>query len=98
MRWTQIPSEKKSLMNMAESPSSQLVIRKISLTNGDQSLDVDSWATPNHSLVIAQQQIQDIDILADVQAAFDSFVSSGQVWALLIGLVLGYLVRSLTTY
>ncbi|MGD1856959.1 MAG: hypothetical protein ACFB2W_22220 [Leptolyngbyaceae cyanobacterium] len=48
------------------------------------------------SPVIAQQFEENFfarsgDILGD-------FVESGQLWALLIGVVLGYLIRGITTY
>ncbi|NET37750.1 MAG: hypothetical protein F6K19_38030 [Cyanothece sp. SIO1E1] len=49
-----------------------------------------------HATVIAQQFEQ--DILGDLRVAFDQFVESGQVWALLIGLILGYLIRGVTSY
>jgi hypothetical protein len=39
---------------------------------------------------------RDIDVLAQMQDAFNNFIKSGQVWALGIGFVLGYLFRSLT--
>ena len=48
------------------------------------------------SMVIAQHFDQ--DILGDLGDAMSQFVESGQVWALLIGIVLGYLIRGLTTY
>lgn len=54
------------------------------------------------------QQMQSIDpaLLAQFQnrvfssfnAAIDNFIQSGQVWAFVVGLVLGYLVRSFTSY
>lgn len=54
------------------------------------------------------QQLQSVDpmVLAQFQnrvfssfnAAIDNFIQSGQVWAFLVGLVLGYLVRSFTSY
>ena len=34
----------------------------------------------------------------DVSGAFNNFIESGQVWALGIGFILGYIVRSLTSY
>ncbi len=40
----------------------------------------------------------DQDILGQLSQAYQHFVDSGQVWALLIGAVLGYLLRSLTAY
>ena len=47
---------------------------------------------------VLAQHIDDPDLLGNVQKAFDHFVQSGQVWALLIGLILGYLIRGLTSY
>lgn len=44
------------------------------------------------------QTIQDPDLLGNWQKAFDNFIQSGQVWALLIGFVLGYIFRGLTSY
>jgi len=38
------------------------------------------------------------DVFASTRNAFDNFVKSGQIWALIIGLILGYFIRSLTTY
>lgn len=46
--------------------------------------------------VIAQYFEQ--DVIADLGNAFNTFIESGQVWALLGGFVLGYLLRGLTTY
>jgi len=47
--------------------------------------------------VLAQQQFN-TDVFAGTRTAFDHFIKTGQVWALVIGLVLGYFIRSLTTY
>ena len=49
-----------------------------------------------HVGVLAQQFDQ--DILGDLANAWNIFIQSGQVWALVVGLVLGYLIRGLTTY
>jgi hypothetical protein len=46
--------------------------------------------------LIAQQFDQ--DVFADFRNFFNNFIESGQVWALLIGLIVGYLIRSLTSY
>lgn len=48
------------------------------------------------SPIIAQQFDQ--DILGDLSNAWHNFIDSGQVWALIIGIVLGYLIRNLTAY
>ena len=47
---------------------------------------------------VVAQNITDPKILDQIQAAFHHFIVTGQVWALLIGLVIGYLLRGLTTY
>jgi hypothetical protein len=51
-------------------------------------------ATVLQRYIIAQQFDQ--DVMGDIRTGFNHFVDSGQVWALLIGLVLGYLFRSIT--
>ncbi|MEB3217756.1 MAG: hypothetical protein VKN72_16190 [Nostocales cyanobacterium 94392] len=47
---------------------------------------------------VLAQNISDPDLLGQLQKAFNNFVETGQVWALLIGLVVGYLIRNLTSY
>lgn len=42
------------------------------------------------------QTISDPDILGQIQAAFQNFIESGQVWAMALGIVLGFAIRSLT--
>lgn len=54
------------------------------------------WRLPIDWIVLAQQFDQ--DIMGDLQKGFDNFVKTGQVWALIIGIVLGYLLRSVTAY
>lgn len=41
------------------------------------------------------QSVQDPDVMGQMQAAFTNFIESGQVWALGIGLVVGYMFKSL---
>ncbi len=48
-----------------------------------------------HSLA---QQITDPDVLGQMQKAFTHFVQTGQAWALLIGLAIGYMIRNLTSF
>lgn len=55
-----------------------------------------SWHSSHDWTVLAQQFNQ--DILGEMQKGFNNFVKTGQVWALIIGVVLGYLIRSLTAY
>ena len=56
------------------------------------------WVTVanTHELVLAQQFEQTLG--QDVAAWFENFVESGQVWALVIGFILGYLFKGLTSF
>lgn len=47
--------------------------------------------------ILAQEQFEQ-DILADLGNVVSNFIESGQVWALLIGFILGYVLRGVTTY
>jgi hypothetical protein len=38
------------------------------------------------------------DILADIQQAWNHFVQTGQLWALIIGVIVGYIFRSITSF
>ncbi len=49
-----------------------------------------------HATILAQQFDQ--DILGDMNGAFSRFVESGQIWAMLIGFVIGYIFKGLTSY
>ncbi len=62
------------------------------------SWDIWNEQLPAMGTFIAQALSQDYDIFADAQEAFNNFVESGQVWALGIGLVAGYMFRAFTTY
>ena len=44
---------------------------------------------------ILAQIIEDPDILGQIQDAWFNFIDSGQVWALLIGMFLGYTFKGL---
>ena len=47
---------------------------------------------------IVAQTLKQTDLAGDVQKTFNHFVQTGQIWALLTGLIIGYLFRSLTSY
>jgi hypothetical protein len=47
---------------------------------------------------IVAQTLKQTDLVGDVQRVFGHFVATGQIWALLTGLIVGYLFRSLTSY
>jgi hypothetical protein len=59
-----------------------------------------SWLTSlthgHHFDLLAQQF--DTDVFAGFRRTMNNFVKSGQIWAMLIGFVLGYLLRGVTTY
>jgi hypothetical protein len=46
---------------------------------------------------IFAQLVKNRDILLDLQSAWTNFIKSGQAWALLIGLFLGYMFKSFTS-
>lgn len=63
--------------------------------------DVSSWHPGYDWLhldwsLLAQQF--ETDVFAGARRAFNNFIQSGQVWALLIGMLLGYILRGITTY
>ncbi|GAX36066.1 hypothetical protein [Nodularia sp. NIES-3585] len=55
------------------------------------------WQLPVNLTILAQN-INDPDLLGQMQQVWNNFVLTGQVWALLIGLVVGYILRGLTSY
>ena len=54
------------------------------------------WQLPLHGTLA--QSIKDPDLLGQWQKAFDHFIQTGQVWALLIGIFIGFLVKSMTSF
>ncbi|WP_198954156.1 MULTISPECIES: hypothetical protein [Moorena] len=62
--------------------------------------DVLGWLNshlPIDGLVLAQT-IEDPDVLGQIKTAWQNFIDSGQAAALVIGLVVGYLFRNLTSF
>lgn len=55
------------------------------------------WNFQNDWTLLAQQ-VTDPDLLGNFQQAFNNFIQTGQAWALLIGLILGYMIRGFTSY
>jgi hypothetical protein len=49
-----------------------------------------------HLTLLAQTYKDDLG--SNLQGTWNNFIQSGQVWALLIGLVVGYIFRSITSY
>ncbi|BAY28424.1 hypothetical protein NIES2107_02530 [Nostoc carneum NIES-2107] len=54
------------------------------------------WRLPVSSTLA--QNVTDPDVLGQIQHGWNHFVKTGQIWALLIGLVIGYMIRNLTSY
>lgn len=55
------------------------------------------WTAP-HDWVVLAQQIKETDLGGDVSKAWNHFVKTGQVWAFLIGLIIGYMMKAFTSY
>jgi hypothetical protein len=55
------------------------------------------WHLPVNWTSLAQT-VTDPDLMGQVQKSWSHFIQTGQVWALLIGLVIGYIIRNLTSY
>ncbi len=55
------------------------------------------WHLPVNWTALAQT-ITDPDLMGQIQKSWNHFIQTGQVWALLIGLVIGYMIRNLTSY
>ncbi len=54
------------------------------------------WQISGDWSLLAQQFDQ--DVFAGFRDAFSNFIESGQVWALLIGVIIGYFLKSVFTY
>ncbi|BAZ66124.1 hypothetical protein NIES4106_08710 [Fischerella sp. NIES-4106] len=55
------------------------------------------WHLPENLTILAQN-VTDPNLIGQMQKAFTHFVQSGQAWALLIGLTIGYMIRNLTSF
>ncbi len=55
------------------------------------------WNVPIN-LTVLGQNVTDPNVVGQMQKVWNHFVQSGQIWALLIGLVVGYIFRNLTKY
>jgi hypothetical protein len=47
---------------------------------------------------ILAQDFKDINVIGQMQSNWSHFVQTGQIWALLIGICVGYALRSLTSF
>ncbi len=70
-----------------------------SLDFGSLNLDLDLSNLHLSSQIIAQNAQQfNQDVTKDIAGGWNNFVKTGQVWALIIGIVLGYLFKSITSF
>ena len=75
----------------------------IGLIQGFQGFGIKDFLPLNgfsHSLVSSSiwiAQAIKYDLFNNVGASWNNFIQSGQVWSLVIGVVLGYLFRSITS-
>jgi hypothetical protein len=72
-----------------------LIEGSLGLTSWDMAWPV-AFLSPSDWIMLAQQF--ETDVFADFRNFMTNFIESGQIWALVIGFILGYLLRSLTTY
>jgi hypothetical protein len=49
-------------------------------------------------LVLAQGDVKDPNVIGQMTSAWNNFVKTGQIWALLIGIAIGYIFRSMTSF
>ncbi len=61
-----------------------------------QASNGDFLLTLQATSVYLAQQVQQPDLWTRVQYAWTTFVESGQIWALLIGLFVGYWFKGMT--
>lgn len=45
---------------------------------------------------VPSAQFNEDKVLQDISRGWQNFVQSGQLWALLIGIVIGYMIRTIT--
>lgn len=50
------------------------------------------------NLTVLAVNITNPDVVGQIQKVWNNFVQTGQIWALVIGLVIGYMFRNLTKY
>jgi hypothetical protein len=68
----------------------------VGMTHWTDTLQMIHWHLPL-DLAVLDKPLH-VDLAGDVQRAFNNFVKTGQVWAFLIGIILGYLFRSFTSF
>lgn len=78
----------------------QLLLLKHHLNNinsGHTTVPMITKQMTTENLILAQD-VKDPKVLETMQKAWNHFVDSGQIWYLIIGIIVGYMFRSLTSY
>jgi hypothetical protein len=65
--------------------------------SGTGILDWGAWGHSSFDLAQINRVLED-NLFSNIQKSFNHFVKTGQVWAFIIGLALGYIFRSFTSY
>ncbi len=69
----------------------------LSLASQSSTVGIGGSEHMHTAAIIVPAQNFNQDVLGDIAKGWNQFVSSGQIWALLIGLVIGYMVKSITS-
>lgn len=48
-----------------------------------------------HKGIVLAQDLNNVDILRDIQKSWSNFVKTGQIWAMMIGIPLGWWLKSI---
>ena len=66
----------------------------------DGTIDTNYHNLTNESAILAQsiREITEVDVIGNMEDSWYNFVDSGQAWALLLGLLIGYIFKGLTSY
>jgi hypothetical protein len=83
------------LTNLIEVPQHFLTSDLLGILDWSPLPDISIHAMTSHTIVVAQFK----DTLGnDVNNAWNEFINTGRAWALLLGLVVGYLFSKLTSF
>jgi hypothetical protein len=66
----------------------------VDITHWTDILQVVHWHLP----MDLAQQFKEPDFAGDIGKAWNTFVKTGQVWAFLVGLIMGYIARTFTSF
>jgi hypothetical protein len=57
-----------------------------------------NFAVSDHTDYFLYGYVKDANVLGQIQNYWNNFVKTGQIWAMLIGIILGYMFKGLTSY